>query len=51
MVLKISWHMEVLTKNEAPVMFIFSGKRVIGLQILVYFYQAKFFKRRIGPAR
>jgi hypothetical protein len=33
-----------LTKNEATVLLIFSGKIFIGMQKLVFLYQAKFLK-------
>jgi hypothetical protein len=41
---EISCHLELLTKHEAPVVLIFSRKRFIALQKLVYLYQVHFLK-------
>jgi hypothetical protein len=41
---EVTYHLEVFTKNEAPVALEFSGKIFVGLWKLVYLYQASFLK-------
>jgi hypothetical protein len=38
----------MLTKNEAPVVLIFSGKRFISLKKLMYLHKSNIFKRRMN---
>jgi hypothetical protein len=40
----ITCHLGLPTKNEAPLVLKFSGKRFISWQKLVYLYQTEFFK-------